>query len=510
MLVVLNPALPTAPDPAPPPPQTLPLAPALEFDLTADQAARLLRCPPIASRRQGRARTEKRRIIWHDTPGGGLAKEGRAVAEQNNAWRLERLRPGSTLWLPATPAPVLARAATSTELPGLADQTLAPVAAFTGTSRTVTLLHRDQPARLELLEGNLRGVSQETPCHRLILSGDPAAMASLAMEIADHATLSVPEGSLAAQALAFARGTTPAARHLGAPHLPAGQSAEAALVMITGHLADVILHWAPLVPAGEGPEPVHQMRVAVRRLRSALSIFRRAAGGEAVKSLSRALKQLASLLGAARDWDVFLDGSGAEVARAFPAEKRVTALVAAAGRRRTEAYAGLTSYLGSAAWRLLALRLALLPSARPWLEEADPEQTTRLTLPAATYAAAALQRGWKRLRALGEDFDALPPDALHELRKDAKRLRYAAEFFAPLFPAKPTRRFLERLVDLQEALGAVNDSHVAAALMARLGGGDRGFATGVVQGYVAASSAGLAAGASRAWKKLGQQDCFWV
>jgi len=104
----------------------------------------------------------------------------------------------------------------------------------------------------------------------------------------------------------------------------------------------------------------------------------------------------------------------------------------------------------------------------------------------------------------------LPPDALHELRKDAKRLRYAAEFFAPLFPVKPTRRFLERLVDLQEALGAVNDSHVAAALMARLGGGDRGFATGVVQGYVAARSAGLAAGASRAWKKLGQQDCFWV
>jgi len=512
-------------------PAAPPLAPALEFDLPPAYAARLLRCPPVAARRQGRARAEKRHIVWHDTPAGALAKQGRAVATHNQAWRLELLGPGGTVWLPATPAPILARAARLADLPGLPAEDLVPVAAFTGISRSLTLVHAGMPARLEVLDGQIRHVTAEQPCCRVTLCGDPATLAALALEIAAHAPLTIPAASLAATALAFARGKPCPPRHLGAPDLAPGLNVAASLTLITGHLADVILHWAARVRPGAGQEPVHQMRVALRRLRSALSVFRRAAPGEAPQALGRALKDVAALLGAARDWDVFLDGSGAAVGHAFPRDKRVAAMLAAARRRQTEAYAALTAYLASPAWRMLALRLALLPSARAWVDAAAPAPATllaarpdalaaksdmlaaksdMLAAPAAVFAAQALQRRWKQLRARGEDFDMLPPEALHALRKDAKRLRYAAEFFAPLFPTKPTRRFLERLVTLQATLGAVNDSHVAAALMARLGGADRAFAAGVVQGYVAASSASLADGASKAWRKLVQQDCFWA
>jgi len=431
-----------------------------------------------------------------------------ALAGQDRAWRLERLHPdAASPWLPATPPPILAQTESPAVLTDLPATSLMPVAAFSGICRSVELIYRNAPARLELLVGNVRGIAQDLPACRLILCGDPADMAALALEIGPHLRLAAPAASLAALATAFARGAAPAPRHLGVPRLPAGLTTREALAVITGHLADAILHWAPLVPEASGPEPVHQMRVAVRRLRSALSVFRRAAGPQ--RELSLALKDLAARLGAARDWDVFVAGHGDAVGRAFPNDARVAALLAAARKRRAEAYAALTGYLDSPGWRDLALRLAVLPTLQPWNGMDDPVRAERLDSSAAAHAAHGLRQIHKQLRALGEDFDALPPEALHDLRKLAKRLRYVAEFFAPLFPAKPTRRFLDRLAELQEALGAVNDSHVAASLMARLGGAERGFASGVVQGFVAASSASLAAGASRAWRKLQQQDCFW-
>jgi CHAD domain-containing protein len=323
----------------------------------------------------------------------------------------------------------------------------------------------------------------------------------------------VPRAGLAADAIALARGEAPAPRHLGAPDVVPGLSVADALVLVTGHLADVILHWAPLAPIGEAPQPVHQMRVAVRRLRSALSLFRRAAAGASGAGwgdLGAQVKVLADRLGAARDWDVFTHGTAPAVRDAFAADKRVAALLAAAGRKRVAAYAALRDYLASETWRHLALRLALLPTARPWADAPDPAQAALLAGPASAYAAQALRRQYKLLTRAGADFAALSPDARHEVRKQAKKLRYAVEFVAPLFAAKPARRFLLRLETLQEALGTVNDAHVAADLMGQLGGGaDRAFAAGAVQGYLAAHTAKAAAEGAKAWSKFARQEIFW-
>ena len=104
----------------------------------------------------------------------------------------------------------------------------------------------------------------------------------------------------------------------------------------------------------------------------------------------------------------------------------------------------------------------------------------------------------------------LPAEALHDIRKHAKRLRYAIEFFSPLFPAKPVRRYLSRLERLQEALGAVNDTAVAAGLMAQLGGdADRAFATGVVLGFGAGQGARAVRRVERAWSRFYRAAPFW-
>ena len=485
--------------------------PVLEFDIDAADLPRLMRSPALAAKRAGRARSVAWRTVWHDTASGDLAADGLAMSEHGGIWRLERLQPnGGGDWPPATPTPVLAEAAAAELLrPGL-DGALVPVAAFAGRHRSFPLLDEGPPARLDVLEGALRGVAGDRPACRLMLSGPPGAMAALATELDRHIRLNVPRAGLAAGAFAVAHEQDAPPRHLGTPQIPPELGLSDAIALVIGHLTDVILHWLPLVRSEADPEPVHQSRVAVRRLRSALAIFRRATPDAPFAALASDLKELATKLGAARDWDVFLGGSGRAVRLAFNDDKHIAALLTAAGRKRAAAYATLETYLRGNSWHALSLRLALLPTSRPWEETHDAAQLERLAARAANFATAALRRQRKRVLAAGEDFYALAPPALHEVRKQAKKLRYSSEFFAPLFGGKAVRRFVERLVDLQEALGALNDGSVASALMAELAGGaGRVFAVGVVCGYVAAINAGASSDANRAWRKFAQASPFW-
>jgi CHAD domain-containing protein len=503
-----------------PPASTVPEA-VLVFETDPAELTRLLRAPVLQGRRDGRVRVSGANTIWHDTADGDLAARGLALGQRREAgrevWRLERLFPDGTLdWLPSRPAPVLAEAAAPAELDQPLPAPLTPIAAFNGRLREFPLLESGSPARLSVLEGVLRGVAQDRPACRVLLSGDAAAMAALAHELADHASLRIPRAGLAAQAIAVARGQPPAPHHLGAPAVPTGLTVDEALTYVTAHLADVILHWATLIPGCERPEPVHQMRVGVRRLRSALSVFRRAVedGSAAcpwLDDLTDRLKALAAQLGRARDWDVFLAETGADISRVLPADRRIAQMIAAAGRKRAAAYADLAVLLAGRDWSQLEMTLALLPTLRPWNHAARAaEPAAVLASPAKDYAAHALDRRLKHVLAPGADLSGLPAEQLHETRKQAKRLRYATEFFAPLFSEKSIRKYLPRLEDLQEDLGAVNDTAVAAHLMAQLGtGGDRAFAAGAVMGFGAARHSRAQRRVRRAWDRFYRATPFW-
>jgi CHAD domain-containing protein len=124
------------------------------------------------------------------------------------------------------------------------------------------------------------------------------------------------------------------------------------------------------------------------------------------------------------------------------------------------------------------------------------------------YAAKQLARRLKTVLAPGADIGDLPAAELHAIRLHGKRLRYAAEFFAPLFPGRHSRRFVRRLAALQERLGTLNDGAVAASLMAEIGQ-ERGYAGGVVRGLVAAGSQGARRRIGRSWKRLLKLEPFW-
>ena len=220
------------------------------------------------------------------------------------------------------------------------------------------------------------------------------------------------------------------------------------------------------------------------------------------------------MLGAARDWDVFLAGIGRLVGDALE-DRRVAAMLEAGERRRVAAYAALGRHLASPAFHGLEVAMAQLAALRPWQEMASEEQEARLGETASGFATHLLDRGLEHMLAPGADLSALPVEELHAIRKKGKRLRYAAEFFTPLYPARNSkrcaRRFIGRLADLQEALGHLNDTASAAALRAALGGGaDRQFASGAVQGFVAARQGDTRREIGHAWSKFRRQDPFWA
>ena len=501
----------------PPPAAAPPARPlVLELELRPEEARRLpllLRgAPPHET---GRRRALPLRLNWHDSADFALAADGLALAERQQgretSWRLERLRPEwSAPGAPASPRPVLAEAAELAALRAGLPAGLAPVAGFEGQSR---LLRAPGGVALTLVSGTLRAGAATLPCCRVTLAGSAEAVATLARTLAGRLHLQVPPVSLAAEALHLAGHAPPPRRH-AAPALPPDRPVSEAFALLVAQLATVVLQEAAHASPEEA-EPVHQMRVAVRRLRSAIGLFGRAVRCPELAACKAGLKALAGALGPARDWDVFVAGTARTVAANFPEDRAVHHLLDAAERRRQECYAALQHHLASAEFRRLGIALAVLAAVRPWEamaaepgDEAAARQAERLAGKLAGLAARALDRRLRPLREPGADIERLPAEALHGLRLHGKRLRYACEFFAPLFPGRGARRFIRRLAVLQERLGHLNDGAVATGLMTELGAA-RGYAGGVVRGFVAAQAAGSRARIGRSWRKFHRLDPFW-
>lgn len=208
---------------------------------------------------------------------------------------------------------------------------------------------------------------------------------------------------------------------------------------------------------------LHQMRVALRRLRSAFSIFKSVfAADKRGLELQNELRWLAGELGNARDLDVLL-----ERATSADLHGRIT-------KAREAAYATVASTLASRRVRAIMLDLSEWLISGPWFAAADTRQ--RYSESARDFAATALERFRRKVKKQGRDLETVEDEARHELRKDAKKLRYASEFFVALFDAKRERRryrrFTAALEELQDQLGALNDLATAPELIGRLGVGD--------------------------------------
>jgi len=213
----------------------------------------------------------------------------------------------------------------------------------------------------------------------------------------------------------------------------------------------------PGAVAGTQPEFVHQSRVALRRLRSALHLFAPVLPGEFVAPAMHAWKTLAQALGEVRDWDVFGATTLPALCRRFPDDAMLHALAGDVAMRTAQARRNLVAVFGSREYGQVLLGFVAALHALP-------------AHPADLWSLAELrlrERAWRALRR-ARRLARLSDTARHRMRLDFKKLRYALEFFAPLLSRKLLKPYLAVLAQVQGVLGDFNDHAVAGRLLQEL------------------------------------------
>lgn len=235
------------------------------------------------------------------------------------------------------------------------------------------------------------------------------------------------------------------------------RSGEALQAIVTACLAHYRLN-VPRVLEREDAAALHQARVALRRLRSALAVFEPLAHDPVSRRLDADLRWLAHELAPARDLDVLAARCGEG-----PLQTR---LRAARGDFYRQAREAMTSHRA----RTLMLDLAEWLAAGDWLT--TPATKAARRQPARDFAEDALDHLRRKVKRSGRDLATRDDEARHRVRKAAKKLRYAAEFFAALFDEGKARRRHERFVaaleSLQDRLGTLNDLATTRALLETL------------------------------------------
>ena len=264
---------------------------------------------------------------------------------------------------------------------------------------------------------------------------------------------------------------------------------------------------------GADPEYLHQMRVALRRLRCVLSIFAPLFPAAVLAPPVTEARWLARTLGEARDWDVFAAGTLPPVTAHYAQHAGLTAMTRSAAYLRKAATRHARQAVTSARGQGLLLSLGAWISAETWLEALDEMQQNELQRPAAQFAQTVLAAALKRVRRRGRNFSDLAPTDLHRLRIAAKKLRYATEFFTPLFGHKAARDYRTALARLQEALGACNDAvkmtHLGEDASRKLTGATAHEARGIMLGWSAGMQHAGREHLRRRWKEFRAAEPFW-
>lgn len=346
--------------------------------------------------------------------------------------------------------------------------------------------------------------------------GAAADLFEAARRLAEIASIRIGVLSKSERGYGLLEGASPASFKAGPVPLTRDVSAGAAFQAVARScLRHFRLNEAPLVE-GRAEEALHQARVAMRRLRSALSLFRDVVADEEVDGLKRRLRSLSALLGVARNLDVYTERVlEAELAR-DPAEPGIADLAATLGADRERAYDRVVRRLASKAFGRFMVDLSAWIEAGPWLSR---EASSGRDDPAWTFAKAVLDRRRRRVRKAGRHLERQSPEARHQVRIDAKKLRYASEFFAGLVRGRKRRRrhaaFVSALERLQACLGELNDietGHALAESLARSAPTATPlllFAAGHAAGGQDGREAALVASAVEAHAAFSDAKTFW-
>jgi len=344
-----------------------------------------------------------------------------------------------------------------------------------------------------------------------LVEGELGDVLDLAVRISDACGLMLGAQTKSERGYLLASQKGPKAVRAGDMALADDAATEHLIGAILGDTVEqFVANWPAFLEAGQA-EAVHQMRVSLRRLRAAIKLFQREFPCSEFARFEQRARDIASAMGPARDMDAFIDLVESGPQAALPNDAHFAGLIEGARKRRMEGYAQVREVLFSPATTRFVLELHALALRRSWRGALDVSGLGKLSEPAAVFAGRTLERLHKRARKRGKDLEHLTPEDRHRLRIAFKDLRYAAEFFAPLYSHKSTRQFTRTLGGLQDVFGAYNDTISAHAIVAALetANGPMDRAAGLVLGWCARGAAEAETHLAESWKSFRKVDKFW-
>ncbi|HEX3493864.1 MAG TPA: CHAD domain-containing protein [Methylocella sp.] len=316
-------------------------------------------------------------------------------------------------------------------------------------------------------QGAIVANAEKLGVHELELelkNGDRSALFNLARAFVLQAPLHPSLISKAERGYLLARGAWGRAAKSSKPRLAKDMTCREAFQEICQTcLHDFHLN-LPALEKSDNVEAIHQGRIAIRRLRAAMALFKPMVFDIAYRRLRAELKWLASLFGAARDMDVLLANLPLP-APGDQASMRARELVGDCEARRLRAHQAVVEALDGERARTLQLDLAV------WIEDGrwQSKSSGIADKPIPTYARAQLRKRRRKLVKQGAGLAKLASSALHQIRIEAKKLRYMAEFFEDVPGVandhKRLKKFINCCEKLQTALGAIRDEEAMAEFM---------------------------------------------
>jgi triphosphatase len=350
-------------------------------------------------------------------------------------------------------------------------------------------------------------------------AGEPSALFRLALALQAEAPLRLETLSKAARGWLLAEGMPPPYQKAAKLEFALDVRLEEAMAVI---FAACLEHFeANVATARDGREieGVHQLRVSLRRLRSAFATFKAVLPEGQVTAFKDEMRWVLESLGRARDLDVLKEQILAPVIAQRPADAGLKRLGSALEAARAEAYGAVREMLDAPRCSRLQLELAAWIAEAGWRDGVDEAARASQDGPLAGFARQLLDERFRAARKKGRDLRKLEPAERHKLRIALKKLRYAAEFFQSLYDKKAAKQALKTLSRLQDGLGAMNDLHTAETLMEEIaparpargrgGGAALAHAKGLIVGWHAAQLAAGEEAAATLWRGFAKEKPFW-
>jgi inorganic triphosphatase YgiF len=394
---------------------------------------------------------------------------------------------------------------------------------FTTRVKRATWLTTRGDSQIEIVldTGSIGAEAGESPIAEIELelkSGEPADLFRCAEKLAEDIPVRLGFATKAARGYALVQNLKAGPVKAERLELSSKLSAADAFGTIARSCLDQLRANEAAILESEDDEAVHQFRIAIRRLRAAISAYRKLMDEDARAVMSTELRWLQRQFGPARDLNVLISETLMPIQERLLGQSAIEPLLEFAKLARGDAHRRAHQALDNPRYAVMLLQIYRLLMTDDWRARSAGAQL-ELDQPVRAFADSWLAKAHKKLVRLGGKRAELSEEELHRLRLRAKKMRYGAQAFASLYRGKRTEKYLFHLANIQDHLGSLNDATVGRQLLVdliervtcerSLSATDTSLLQGVVLGWQSSRINHDLGGFRSTWKAFRDQRKFW-